>query len=79
MHKSELNKLLAYAVQKDASDIHLSSGSPPIFRIHGRLRRLEKSPLTSEGLRNVFGEILTENQQQVLSKNLELDFEYLSI
>lgn len=76
MQKADLNNLLTYAVKKDASDIHLSAGSPPILRIHGTLRRIESTPVTDEGLKQVFREILTELQQQILEKNLELDFAY---
>ncbi|MCZ6819037.1 MAG: type IV pilus twitching motility protein PilT [Calditrichaeota bacterium] len=76
MTKEELDKLLAFAAQKDASDIHLSADSPPILRIHGRLRRLENTPLSSDSLRTLFDEILTEKQKQTLKENLEIDFAY---
>ncbi|MCH7678130.1 type IV pilus twitching motility protein PilT [candidate division KSB1 bacterium] len=76
MHKTDLDKLLNFAVEKDASDIHLSAGNPPILRIHGTLRRLENTQITSSGLRSVIAEILTDKQRQTLEKNLELDFAY---
>jgi len=76
MTKEELDKLLAFAAQKDASDIHLSAASPPILRIHGRLRRLENTPLSSDSLRTLFDEILTEKQKQTLKEHLEIDFAY---
>ncbi|MFQ6112804.1 MAG: type IV pilus twitching motility protein PilT [bacterium] len=76
MHRADLDKLLTYAVQKEASDIHLSAGSPPILRIHGTLRRIEGSMITREGLRTVVSEILTEKQRKVLEETLELDFAY---
>jgi len=76
MRKEDLDKLLTYAVQKEASDIHLSSGGPPILRIHGTLRRIEGAKITSDGLRNVFNEILTERQLKTLQETQELDFAY---
>lgn len=76
MHKADLDKLLTYAVQKEASDIHLSAGGPPILRIHGTLRRLEGSMVTRESLRTVVDEILTEKQRKILEETLELDFAY---
>lgn len=76
MRRIDLDKLLTYAVQKEASDIHLSAGSPPILRIHGTLRRIEGTIITSEGLRAVFHEILTEKQRKTLEQALELDFAY---
>jgi len=76
MQKADLDKLLNFAVQKDASDIHLSAGNPPILRIHGTLRRLENTEITGSGLRSVVAEILTEKQRQTLEEDLELDFAY---
>ena len=40
-----LNKILSLAIQKNASDIHLTPGQPPILRIHGRLTHSEANPL----------------------------------
>jgi len=76
MQKTDLDKLLNFAVEKDASDIHLSAGNPPILRIHGTLRRLENTQITSSGLRSVIAEILTDKQNRTLEENLELDFAY---
>jgi len=76
MTKDDLDKLLNFAFQQDASDIHLSAGSPPILRIHGRLRRLESSILTGENMRSLFGTLLTEKQKKRLQEEQELDFAY---
>ncbi|RMD87784.1 MAG: type IV pilus twitching motility protein PilT [Calditrichaeota bacterium] len=75
-NKADLDKLLTYAVQKEASDIHLSAGSVPILRIHGTLRRLEGEIIHSHHLRQIFHEILTEKQRKILEETLELDFAY---
>lgn len=37
--KKKIDKLLFAAVQLQASDVHLTVGVPPIFRIHGELKR----------------------------------------
>ena len=76
MKKADLDKLLNFAVAKDASDIHLSVGNPPILRIHGTLRRLENTQITSSDLRAVIKEIVTEKQHQTLERNLELEVKY---
>ena len=76
MRKEDLDRLLTYAYQKEASDIHLSADCQPILRIHGLLRRIEGAKITSQGLRAVFKEILNEKQFQTLQENLELDFAY---
>ncbi|MFQ5629802.1 MAG: type IV pilus twitching motility protein PilT [bacterium] len=72
----ELNKLLRYAVKKDASDIHLSTGIPPVFRIHGQLCKLNFSPLKKKHLEQLLSELLSSKQARVFSENLELDFAY---
>jgi twitching motility protein PilT len=76
MHKAELDRLLTYAVQKDASDIHLCAGSPPLLRIHGSLRRLDTGPLRPESLRQLFDEILNTRQKEKLRSGAETDFAY---
>ena len=43
-----IEKLLAACVKQDASDIHLTVGQPPVFRIDGSLRKLETKVLDSE-------------------------------
>lgn len=76
MTKADLHKLLTYAVQKEASDIHLSAGSPPIVRIHGSLRRIEGTILTSQNIESICRAILTEEQNRILQEHNELDFAY---
>ncbi len=40
-----LVEMLVECVQRDASDLHLSPGSPPFFRIHGELVPRENTPI----------------------------------
>ena len=35
-----IDKLLEACVKQGASDIHITTGQPPVFRLHGRLRCL---------------------------------------
>ncbi|MFQ5637798.1 MAG: type IV pilus twitching motility protein PilT [bacterium] len=76
MLKADLDKLLTYAVRKEASDIHLSADCFPILRIHGSLRRIEGSKISGDHLWSVFREILTDKQLKTIGENLELDFAY---
>ena len=36
-----IDKLLQACVKQGASDIHIVVGQPPVFRLHGRMRKLE--------------------------------------
>ncbi len=76
MHKAELDRLLSYAVQKEASDIHLCAGAPPMLRIHGLLRRLDTGPVSAESLQQLFDEILSERQKEKLRQAMEVDLAY---
>jgi twitching motility protein PilT len=76
MTSSDLDKLLTFAFNKDASDIHLSVGLPPILRIHGTLRKMEQGPLSSRQLKMLFEQITTEKQLHILQETLEVDFAY---
>jgi len=37
-----IDKLLEACVKQGASDIHITTGQPPVFRLHGRLRRADE-------------------------------------
>lgn len=70
----ELKRLLERMVKEDASDLHLKSGSPPVFRVDGRLRILNEPPLTPEELKRTAIQIMTTEQQEHFSRAKELDF-----
>ncbi len=40
----DLTQLLAFTMQNDASDLHLSAGSPPIVRTAGEMKRVKADP-----------------------------------
>ena len=40
----EISELLAFAVKNKASDLHLSSGLPPMIRVNGDVRRINLPP-----------------------------------
>ena len=44
--------LLRFAVENDASDIHIQAGLPPCLRIGGLLRSTSEPPLADEQVRN---------------------------
>lgn len=45
-----LTKLLTELVEQEGSDLHLIVGQPPVFRVHGELRRREEAPLDEEAM-----------------------------
>ncbi len=67
-------KLVQKGVELNVSDIHLTSGSPPFFRMHGQLVFTEMKPLASDvALEMVLG-FMDDDQQQIFLKTHDLDF-----
>lgn len=71
-----IDDLLRMVVQRDASDLHLRAGEPPILRIHGDLKRTDLPRLTAEDVRNLLYAILNEERKQRFERDKELDLSY---
>ncbi len=70
----DLTQLLAFTMQNEASDLHLSAGSPPIIRTNGVLKKVKSDPLSSDDIRTMLYSVMTEDQRADYEKNMELDF-----
>ncbi|OGC40533.1 twitching motility protein PilT [candidate division WOR-3 bacterium RBG_13_43_14] len=73
---NEMHKLLKHTVDSHASDLHLSTGSPVMMRVHGSMQKSNENILNPEKARNLIDQILTPEQNELLLKNFELDFSY---
>ena len=70
--------LMRGAMDRNASDIHLKTGNPPIYRIDGDLVRLdEEEVLTEERLRDLLTAIAEKTDIAKFDKVMELDNSYL--
>ncbi len=69
-----IDKLLAACVKQGASDIHIAVGQPPVFRLHGRLRRLETKSLEPEDTQALMKSITPDRCQQELQEKGGSDF-----
>ncbi|MBX7246718.1 MAG: type IV pilus twitching motility protein PilT [Candidatus Sumerlaeaceae bacterium] len=70
----EISELLKLTVERDASDLHLAVGRPPVLRIDGKLVNVEAPPLTSSESRRLIYGVLTDLQKQKFEESKELDF-----
>lgn len=70
-----IDDLLKKAVADEASDLHLSVASPPVYRIHGDLQRYGNRPLTDEQIEMMARQLLGKRWEQFL-KDREFDFAY---
>lgn len=73
---AEIDKLFRLMVQQNASDMHLSAGTAPYFRIHGEMVSLNHPPLQNEAIQALVFEILNEKQKRQFVDNWELDTSY---
>ena len=72
-----IDELLEIVVQRNASDLHLTSGSEPAIRVNGKLERLEGfSPLLPEQLRQLLYVITSTEQQKELEVKRQIDLSY---
>jgi twitching motility protein PilT len=70
-------QLLEIVLERGASDLHITSGSPPVIRVHGTLKRLDEYPrLSPDQLQRMVYSILTQKQRERLEQDLELDVSY---
>jgi len=72
----DLRELLEDMVVRDASDLHLAVGSPPLFRIDGRLVSIDRHLLTPEDTQKLAYSMITEKQRQIFEEKKELDFSF---
>ena len=72
----QIKELLIEAKEKDASDLHLNVGIPPVLRIDGKLTRLDLPELTSEITHEMIYSILSEKQKAGFEKFGEYDLSY---
>ncbi len=63
-------------VEKKASDLHLSPGSPPFLRVHGEMVRSDQPEQSSETVQKMVFEILTELQREQFTATWDLDCSY---
>ncbi|MCZ6561964.1 MAG: type IV pilus twitching motility protein PilT, partial [Deltaproteobacteria bacterium] len=66
----------AFAVEQGASDCHLSSGEPPMLRIHGDLKKLDYPLLTHEEVHTMVFDIMNDAQRKAFEENHDVDFSF---
>ncbi|MBW3624302.1 MAG: type IV pilus twitching motility protein PilT [Armatimonadetes bacterium] len=71
-----MNELLRLLVTREASDLHIKVGNPPVMRIHGELVRTEFPVLTPEDTKNLMYPIMNEERRAHFESFMELDMSY---
>jgi twitching motility protein PilT len=73
---ANLHQLLKAMVEKGASDLHITTGSPPQLRIDGKLVPLKTNPLTPVETKQLCYSILTDAQKHRFEEETELDLSF---
>jgi twitching motility protein PilT len=71
-----IDDLLRDLVSREASDLHLKAGLPPVMRVHGTLVHTEYSVLTEADVESLLKGILSEERYARLEGFKELDLSY---
>ena len=71
-----LDDLLRLLVRNEGSDLHLRAHEPPVFRIHGELRRTKFPPLAPENIKAIVYPILGPDRIERYERDLECDLAY---
>src|SRR5690606_32047539 len=74
--KVNLHQLLRAMIEKGASDMHLTTGAPPLLRIDEQTIPLKLDALTAVDTKQLCYSVLTEEQKIDFEKRKELDLSF---
>ncbi|MDD2744385.1 MAG: type IV pilus twitching motility protein PilT [Rhodocyclaceae bacterium] len=72
----DITELLAFGVKNKASDLHLSSGVPPMIRVHGDVRRINLPAMEHKDVHGMVYDIMNDGQRKIYEETLECDFSF---
>ncbi len=71
-----ITDLLTETLQRQASDLHLAAGLPPMVRVHGDIQRLDRPALQPADVMALVAQIMSPQQLKTYESQLELDFSH---
>jgi twitching motility protein PilT len=71
-----LPQLLKIMVDEGGTDLHITTNSPPVIRVHGKLKRIEHPILTPAETKQIIYSILIDSQKYKFEEDWELDFSF---
>ncbi|MFD2168314.1 type IV pilus twitching motility protein PilT [Thalassotalea euphylliae] len=72
----DITELLAFSVDHNASDLHLSTGTPPSIRVDGEVRKLNIPAFDAKDVNALVYDIMSDRQRKEYEENLEVDFSF---
>ncbi len=79
VEKMDFDALLASAIRRGATSMHLAVGCVPVCRVDGKILHMDVVPILAEDMDNMLVSIISEKQKEEFYKNLELDFAYTHV
>jgi twitching motility protein PilT len=76
MSEFSIQKMLRTMVESGASDLHITTGTPPQIRVNGKLMPMKMSALLPTDTKTICYSILTETQKRKFEEVNELDFSF---
>lgn len=73
-HDVEMSELLQLCVDEGASDLHITTNSPPLLRLSGSLQPIDSAPLTGDDTERLMKSITSPDHQQRLREQGGSDF-----
>ena len=71
-----VQRLLRFAIEQNASDLHLSSGDSPMLRVSGDLVRIDVPPLSPDEAHQLIFQVMNDLQRRTFQEHQEVDFAY---
>lgn len=71
-----IRTLLQEMIEKNASDLHITAGAPPVLRIDGKIEPTAYDAVTPDVSKQIAYSVLTEDQQKRYENDKELDFSF---
>jgi len=72
----DITQLLAFSVQNQASDLHLSAGMPPLIRVDGDMRKIDLPILSDKQVQAMIYDIMRDQQRKTYEQEWEIDFAF---
>jgi len=75
--EKEVDKLFRALVKLEGSDLHLKVGKPPIVRVNGTLKPLNRGPIEVEEMARLLFPMMNERNRQIFDEEGGADFAYV--
>ena len=73
---ARIDAILKMVKEQGASDLHISTGAPPMLRVFGEMRPVESPELTGEQARQLLYEMMSPEQRAQFERERDIDFAY---